>query len=173
MNAVMKPVARFMNVLYRIFQIYSQIVLLVIVLIVSAQVLMRQFNNSIPWSEEVALFLMVWMAFLAMAIGVEENLHISIDMFYNHFPKPVQTFFYYLNNVLIIIVGAFFIIYGSRLVMATMGSTLPATKWPKGLMYLMIPVGGVFVAYFSALRLLRLDRFLPSYKEAEPKGEDA
>ncbi|WP_368182591.1 TRAP transporter small permease [Anaerotruncus rubiinfantis] len=62
--------------------------LLVIVLIVSAQVIARKFiGQSIRWSEEVALLLMVWMAFISMAIGVEKKLHIAISMFFPMFPE--------------------------------------------------------------------------------------
>ena len=57
------------DVVYRILLTYAKVVLLVIIVIVSAQVFSRKFiGTSIRWSEEVALLLMVWLAFIAMAI---------------------------------------------------------------------------------------------------------
>ena len=171
MDTLMRPVSGVMNFIYKLFRIYSQIVLLVIVILVSVQVLLRQLGKIwhdikvIPWGDEVSLFLMVWMAFIALCIGVEMDLHISVTLLYNHFPKPVQTFFKYFNLLLTLIVGLFLLVYGVKLVGSTMASTLPATKWPKGLMYCMIPASGFFTMYFCLLRLLRLDRYLPDNRE--------
>ena len=94
MNPLEKTISCFTFVfdsIYRVLLEYSKIVLLVIVVVVSAQVISRKFiGTSIRWSEEVALFLMIWMAFISMAIGVEKKLHIAIEMFVKKFPKPVQ-----------------------------------------------------------------------------------
>lgn len=162
MDKIMKPVSKVMNAIYKLFCLFSQVVLLVIVAIVTMQVVLRWMKRNVPWGEEVALFFMVWMAFISFAIGVTQDLHISIVMLYNKLPKGVQKVLDCLINVIILAVGVFFIVYGSNLVKMTLKSTLPATKWPKGTMYLMIPVSGVFVVYASVLRLLHLDRYLPT-----------
>lgn len=162
MDKIMKPVSKVMNAIYKLFCLFSQVVLLVIVAIVTMQVVLRWMKRNVPWGEEVALFFMVWMAFISFAIGVTQDLHISIVMLYNKFPKGVQKALDCLINLIILAVGVFFIVYGSNLVKMTLKSTLPATKWPKGTMYLMIPVSGVFVVYASVLRLLHLDRYLPT-----------
>lgn len=161
MDKIMKPISKVMNAIYKLFCLYSQAVLLAIVGIVTMQVVLRWLKMNVPWGEEVALFFMVWMAFISFAIGVVENLHISIVMLFDKLPKGVQKFLEVAINIIILIVGVFFIVYGKRLVSTTMRSTLPATKWPKGTMYMMIPVSGFFVTYASLLRLLKLDRYLP------------
>jgi TRAP-type transport system small permease protein len=40
-----------------------------------------------------------------------------------------------------------------------MNSTLPATQWHAGILYLMMPVGGVFIMYFSFLSLFNLEKY--------------
>lgn len=66
MKKVLEKVNRLMDAIFNLLQAYSKIVLLAVVLIVSAQVVSRKlFNHSIIWSEEVALLLMVWMAFIS------------------------------------------------------------------------------------------------------------
>lgn len=163
MDKVMKPISKVMNVLYKLFCLFSQVVLLVIVGIVTMQVVLRWMKMNVPWGEEVALFFMVWMAFISFAIGVIGNLHISIVMLFDKLPKGTQKVLECIINIIILIVGVFFVIYGWKLVSMTMRSTLPATKWPKGTMYMMIPVSGVFVTYASLLRLLKLERYMPTY----------
>ena len=128
------------------------------VLIVSALVIMRTFtNHSILWSEEVALLLMVWIAFIAMAIGVEKSMHISVTIFYDKFPKWLITGATKLYEVLTTVFGIALIYYGIVLIGVTATSTLPATKLPACWKYMMIPVSGLFITYFSLRNLFNLN----------------
>src|SRR5574344_2872024 len=97
---IISSITLFFDVIYRILLEYAKIVLLVIVAIVSAQVFSRKFfGTSIRWSEEVALLLMIWMAFISMAIGVERHLHIAIEMFANKLPKRARAFVEKFNDI--------------------------------------------------------------------------
>lgn len=175
MDVILKPITKAVNALYKALVLYSQLVIFLIVIIIVAQVLSRQvLRSSIPWSEEVSLFLMVWMAFISLAIGVEKRLHIAVTVFFDKFPRIVRKIVETINYILTIAVGVFCTIDGSKLMISTMKSTLPATQWPKGMMYLMIPVGGAFVVYFSLLQWLA-PKYLPENSELEviesEKGE--
>ncbi len=140
--------------IFKGLELYSKIVVFGVVIIISAQVVARKFlKNSITWSEEVALLLMVWVAFITTAIGVAKNIHIRIELLYKHFPKKVKTFLTWLEYVVTLFVGLMLLIYGSKLVKATLHSTLPTTKWPSFLLYLMIPVGGFFIIYCTLLHM--------------------
>ena len=87
MDSLVKPICKFLNFLYHVFLVFACLVLLSIVIIVSAQVFVRQvMGGTVRWSQEVALMLMVWMAFITCAVGVERNLHIGIEMFYQNVP---------------------------------------------------------------------------------------
>lgn len=152
MKKVLEWVNAFFRTVFRLLELYSKVVLLAIVLIVSAQVVARKFlNSSIIWSEEVARLLMVWMAFISMAIGVAKQLHISIRMFYDHLPKPLRKAADVIERLCTLFAGAVLLIYGSKLVAASTTSTLATTKWPKFVLYLMIPVGGFFMIYCTIL----------------------
>ena len=144
---------------YRVLLEFSKLVLLVIVVVISAQVFCRFFKHSIMWSEEVALLLMVWTAFIAMAIGVEKGLHIAITIFYGMLPKKVQWVIYKLILFAVIFFGYILIRYGIGLAANSMGNRLPATQWPNGIKFIMMPVSGVFICYFSILDLFGLNRF--------------
>ncbi|MBQ4377966.1 MAG: TRAP transporter small permease [Treponema sp.] len=145
---------------YRFLLEFAKFVILAIVIIVSCQVFGRLvLHRSIMWSEEVALLLMVWTAFIAMAIGVEKGLHIAISLFFNKFPKPVQFVIAKINTLATIFFGYILLVYGIKLATMTMGSTLPATQWPAGTAYIMMPVGGVFIIYFAVLDLLGAKKY--------------
>ena len=160
LNPLLSAITYVFDFTYSILLKYSQFVLLVIVIIVSAQVISRKFlGTSIRWSEEVALFFMVWMAFISMAIGVQKGLHIAIGYFYSRLPKTIAYVVNKLDLFIIMAFGVFMVYYGVGLVQSTMTSTLPATKWPAGFLYLMIPVSGVYIVYFTLLPFLGLEKY--------------
>ncbi len=163
MKSLISFFRHFLSIIYKLLFRYSEAVLLVIVVLVTLQVFMRKvpflgslFGGGFVWTEEVSLVFVVWMAFISMAIGVAENLHISISMFYEWFPKPLQKAADYLTSFLVMCVGFVLMYYGWLLVQFTRASTLPTTKWPSFILYLMIPVSGFYIVYFSFLRLYRL-----------------
>ena len=173
MDSLVKPICKFLNFLYHIFLVFACLVLLSIVIIVSAQVFVRQvMGGTVRLSQEVALMLMVWMAFITCAVGVERNLHIGIEMFYQMFPKKLQKILFYINWVLVGIVGYFFMYYGVKLTLSTTTSKLPATGWPKCTMYWIIPVCGFFIIYFALIKITKRDDLLPApvFFEKKPEG---
>lgn len=162
------------NISYRILCEYSKYVLLVIVGIVCADVFKRNIlSGSIMWAQEIALLLIVWMCFLSMAIGAENDLHISVHMFYNRMPKTVQKVLFYFNKFVTMSVGIFVGVYGIKLVRATWRQFLPASKLPAGMLYLMMPVGGFLMAYFMLLDLFNWKKDkITVFSDAEAEDED-
>ncbi len=160
LEKVISAITFIFDCIYRILLEFSKLVILLIVIIVSCEVFGRLvLHHSIMWSEEVALLLMVWTAFIAMAIGVEKGLHISISIFFNMFPKVVQVVITKINTLATIFFGYILVAYGIKLVSMTMSSTLPATQWPAGTAYCMMPVGGVFIIYFALLDLFGAKKY--------------
>ncbi len=160
LNPLVSKITYIFDFTYSLLLTYSKFVLLIIVFIVSAEVISRKFlGTSIRWSEEVALFFMVWMAFISMAIGVQKGLHIAMGFFFALLPRTVAKIVNKIDTLIVMGFGAFMIYYGIRLVKSTMNSTLPATQWPAGLLYLMIPVGGLFIVYFTFMEFFNLQRY--------------
>lgn len=158
--------------IYRVLLEFSKLVILVIVIIVSIEVFGRLLlHKSLMWSEEVALLLMVWTAFIAMAIGVEKGLHIAITLFFNMFPKKVQFVISKFNTCATIFFGYILVYYGINLTKMTWNSTLPATQWPAGTAYSMMPVAGVFIIYFAVTDLFGLKKYRHSKIEGEADGK--
>lgn len=154
MKQVKKALIGIFNVSYRVLCEYSKYVLIVIVAIVCADVFKRNvIGGSIMWGQEISLLLIVWMCFLSMAIGAELDLHIAVHMFFNWMPKVVQKVLYYVNKFVTMAIGVFIGLYGIRLVKATWAQFLPASRFPAGMLYLMMPVGGFLMAYFTLLDL--------------------
>ena len=106
-----------------------------------------------------------------MGIGVEKGLHIAITLFFNMFPKKVQFVISKFNTCATIFFGYILVYYGIKLTQMTWNSTLPATQWPAGTAYSMMPVAGVFIIYFAVTDLFGLKKYRHSKIEGEADGK--
>jgi len=131
--------------------------LVLLVCIVFYQVFTRYVLKFTPrWSEETCVILMIWLGFIATAIGVKNGSHLSISALVNLFPKKAQKVVFYFDEVAVMIFGIFLIKYGADLAIDTMSSTLPATQLPSGVLYAVLPVCGVMIIIYTLIRIFNL-----------------
>lgn len=130
----------------------SKLMMVAMLLLVFTNVVLRYvFNSGIYWSEEISLVLEVWFIFLSLGLGVKQRLHISINLVKREsMPDWLNRALDLFADIVFIIVGAIMLIYGIRLTQFTMRSIMPATKWPAGILYLVLPLSG-FVVIVEAL----------------------
>ena len=132
--------------------------MLLMVLIVSLQVITRKmFNFVFFWSEEVTLLLLAWFAFMEIAIGCRENLHLSMDILDNLSYKGFLKALDKLIEISTFVFGVYLIIYGWEFTSLMSESTLPATKLPNSVLYIVMPLTGVMTCAYSLLQLLGID----------------
>ena len=62
---------------------YTLVVMMIVMtLTVIVQVFLRYvFSFSLSWSEEVARYLMIWVAFLGGSLALQKGLHIGVELF--------------------------------------------------------------------------------------------
>ena len=145
------------RIIDRFVEITGSYMMVTMVLIVFWQVFGRYVLHHIPsWSEEIALLLMMWFGFLSIAIGFRHQLHIRISLVTDKLPSWMQAAAEWLTIILIIGFGILLIVEGYKFTILTWATTLPVTKLPSGLQYLIIPVtGGLTVIYGFAMILDR------------------
>lgn len=97
----------------------------------------------IPWAEELARYLMIWLVFLGIGAGAKTNRHFTVDNLVNVFPASTHKAFFILRTVIIVVYCGFISYVGFNLVKALMdmGQTTPALRGPMWFMYSAIPVG--------------------------------
>ena len=120
---------------------------LLVLLVMLAQVFFRYvLNSSLQWSEELAVWGMVWMVFVGSVLLMRRSEHISITTLARHAPLTVRPFLVIFNKaaalVFLVIVGY----YGIEVFGGTFHARSPSiglsTRWIK----LAIPVGAVLMA---------------------------
>lgn len=118
--------------------------LLLMIIVVFLQVFFRYvITYSLPWSEELARYLMTWVVFIGASMGAKEGVHIGVAAFVNMMPKWFQKFGIFFSGLCSMLFGLS-IAYVSFLAVRhiwAMGQISPAMEIPMWIAYLPIPVG--------------------------------
>ena len=127
----------------------SVLCMVLILLLVIDQVAMRYlFNSPLTWSEELAVFVMIWLTFIGSLICMRDKEHIEVTILVDHLPRPLQRIvvaFSRLASVFFLLVVAY---YGFELVMENMTVTSPANKISMGLVYTIIPLSSLGMVFY-------------------------
>ena len=143
------------------------ILMLVATVVAIVQVVARYvFNNSLYWSEELILYSLITMSFIAASMGVRYAAHISVEMLYAFAGPKLTRVLKYVAAILGFIFAATLVYYGVRLFINTsnMGQLSPAMQIPVAYIYLAIPVAGAFML----ARYLLIFQTLVSGKDYKP-----
>src|SRR5215475_10965945 len=57
------------------------------IIVVAAVVARYGFGRAVSWTEEVPRYLLVWISFLAAAVGVLNRDHVGFDVLFNALPR--------------------------------------------------------------------------------------
>lgn len=131
--------------------------LVLITLIILWQVFARYVLNASPsWSEQLALYVLVWTVLLAAAAGVREGFHIRITALQNAAPEPTRTALLIAAHIIVAGVGVFLGWYGLELVAALWAYPIPTLGLPRGSAFLPLPIAGVLIGAFSVEHIAAL-----------------
>lgn len=103
---------------------------------------------SLPWSEELARYIMAWAAFIGASIAAKEGAHIGIDVIVSRFPKGLNKYtkiFAFLISALFSVLLIYLAILIIQFLMKT-GQKSPAMRIPIWIAYLSVPIGSVLMS---------------------------
>lgn len=121
------------------------IMLSVMSVVVFAQVLFRIVHLSIPWSEELSKYLLIWSTFLDAAICIRKGSLIGLEFLKNSMSEEKQKMLQTILNLIVCAMLLFLINVGFWAVRRVWFQITPVLKLSMGLMYAAIPVGSVFM----------------------------
>lgn len=154
---VIRIIQRVFDTLFAAAMVLAKVLVVAMVLLIFVNVFMRYvLRSGITWSEEIALLMSVWFIFIAMALGVRRNLHISIHLFRNP-PAWLERILTLIQNITVLAVGWVMLVYGWRLVEFTSRSIMPATELPSSLLYIVLPFAAVLILYEGVMDILGLE----------------
>ncbi len=120
------------------------IALATMTVVVFTQVVFRVVEASIPWSEELARYLMIYLTFLGASIGIKYKAHIAIEVLITALPHKFQQMAELLVSVILAVTCGILVWYGLMLVDTTMIQSSPALKIKMGYIYASIVIGATF-----------------------------
>ena len=104
------------------------------------------------WTEELASFQLGWLALLGAAYALRKHEHLGFDYFYLHLSPSAQRRIEIGVRAMVALFSFAVLFYGGlRLVIMTfhLHQTTPGLQWPRGVIYLVIPLSGLLMTLFS------------------------
>ena len=107
------------------------------------------FENPSSFTEELARFLLIWVGLLGAAYATGKKLHLAIDLIKSpRLDKFVQVLIF-LFSLTAMVIGGIRLVYISF----SLGQTSSAMQIPLGYIYLVIPLSGVIICYYTLVHL--------------------
>jgi TRAP-type C4-dicarboxylate transport system permease small subunit len=104
------------------------------------------------WTEEVAIYLLIWVSLLGAAVAYADNAHLGVDYFVEKLHPGVRAFAHRMIHVIVGLFAVFaLVIGGTKLVVQTLqgGQVSAALGIPVGIVYAAVPISGLFFILFA------------------------
>ena len=112
-------------------------------------------QHSLPWSDETAAYLFIWLVFLGAASEVRNNGHPAVHFVVDRLSPPVRRLAGVVANLAIAIWGGVLLAYGIKAVILEAPeswSSVPAFSLQYA--YAAIPVGGALIVVFALAKVV-------------------
>ncbi len=133
----------------------SVVSLLLMSILVSLQVLLRYvFGHALPWAEEAAVYMMVWMAFIGAAVALQRSEHMALNLFIDRLPPILKRVTRTISHLLILAFLLLLLFLGLQLAFTISGQRSAALGlnmfWP----YLILPLGCLFMVTITLEKIV-------------------
>lgn len=153
----MTPVDPVLNWIAAVCRMVTGVALVALTVMFGWLVFGRYVLNATPtWVEQMALLLVMVIAFLGAAVGVHENYHLSVTAFRSAVPSWIRTVCVVVTDLAMAGFGLLMLIYGAKLTAFKWDTMIPLIHLPEGLRSLPLTVGGGLILLFSAAHLARV-----------------
>ena len=155
----------------RVLEILLVVLMGVLVIDVLWQVATRYLlGNPSAFTDELAGFLLIWVGLFGGAYATGKKQHLAIDLLPQRIAPQKKPYLYFFINLLI---GLFallvLIIGGGRLVYLTytLHQTSSALELPLALVYLVLPLSGLLIIYYSICEMILNVQQISENKQTE------
>lgn len=111
------------------------------------------------WTEELAIYLLVWISLLGASVTYAEKGHLGVDYFVGKLEPGVRVVSAIAAEIIVFVFSAFVLVWGGWVLISKTlesGQVSPALDIPMGYIYLAVPLSGLFFLLFSVEHLWAL-----------------
>ena len=141
---------RYLRVLWKyLLESVLCVILGVLVIVLLAQVMYRYvLHLPLPWTEEVARYLLIWLVTLGAAYAFKTKAHFSLEFVLNRFSKPLRRIVAFSVGLVVSFFLSIFVVTSFKLIELSSGQTAPITGIPLAVPVSAAPIGGSLMLYF-------------------------
>lgn len=123
------------------------------------EVILRDlFAASLPWYDELAGYLLVWVTFLGAVLAQSRGQHIGIAEVVERAPERARRPLEISGHVVLVAVHLVLLVYGAELALRFLGERATTVPVPMGAVYSVIPISAALMLVVEAARIARLLR---------------
>ena len=136
----------------------SALIFAAMVIIGTYQIVTRLvFNSPSTVSEELLTYSFTWMALLATAYVFGKRDHMRMGFLADKFSDKAQKALSIAAEVLIMLLAGAVMVYGGvTIVQLTMTQSTASLGIPMGVVYIILPVSGILIVFYSILNIVDL-----------------
>ena len=147
---------------------FCAIALGIMSVVVFAQVIFRLTAGSLPWSEELARYLMIYMVYVGTSIGIKRGTHIAVEVIMDRCPPSLQKVVEILVDLMMIAAFVILCYYGMKIVNITMMQKSPAMQIKMGYVYMSMVLGGALMLLHCVNNMINtITGYKPEVKKVE------
>jgi TRAP-type C4-dicarboxylate transport system permease small subunit len=127
-----------------------------------------------PYTDEIARFLLIWVALLGAAYASGRNMHIAIDIFPERLGPVQRRRLDLLVDTIVILFVLLVPVIGGGIVVYTTFTYLqltPTLRMPMALIYLIGPISGLLIIFYKLSDIHRAWSGRPPYSTEHDPGE--
>ena len=113
-------------------------------------------ERALPWYDEFAEFLLVWLTFYGSVLTAHRGGHISFETLLDYLPRGVRRGLLVLADLIVLLIQAALVVYGWKLAQAASFDTAISIRAVRlSWIYSAIPISGALVFLIGLPRLVR------------------
>lgn len=130
--------------------------MLALIAVITLQIISRVFFNAVPWTEEVARFLLIWITFLGAALAFQQGRHIAVSFVVDALPPHINRLARMMASLAIILFMGALVVIGYEYMQVQSFQRSPSLRWSMSYIYAVMPVSAALMCYYACVDLLTL-----------------
>lgn len=149
---------RAVGVIVSALEVYCTVLMVGMAVIVLLGVFYRYvIQRALPWYDEIAEYLLVWLTFFGAILSAHRHAHIGFETLVEYLPAAPQRIVALIGEAVLLLIQVALFIYGWQLVEAATFDTAVSLRWVRlSWVYSAIPISGGFMFLISLRRIAAL-----------------